>query len=63
MLAAAHTARGHDWKPAGAVLEGDVRHRMYSESGFLNVFEQHWDGSPDPARAYGQLDAYLRRIR
>ena len=63
MLNAARNARGRDWKPAGSVLEGDVQHRMYSESGFLNVFEQQWDGSPGLASAYGQLDSYLRHIR
>lgn len=62
MLITARNARGSDWKPAGAVLEGDVQHRMYSESGFLNIFEQHWNGSPDPAAAYVQLDAYLSRL-
>jgi hypothetical protein len=36
---------------------------MYSESGFLNVFEQQWDGSPDPTRVFAPLDAYLRRLR
>ena len=63
MLATARNARGHDWKPAGSVLEGDVQHRMYSESGFLNVFEQRWDGSADATRAYAQLDVYLRQLR
>jgi hypothetical protein len=63
MLAAARKARGPDFKPAGAVLEGDVRRLMYSESGFLNLFERQWDGSPDPTRAYAQLDAYLRHLR
>jgi tetratricopeptide (TPR) repeat protein len=63
MLATARNARGRDWKPAGSVLEGDVQRRMYSESGFLNVFEQQWDGSPDLTRAYAQLDPYLRRFR
>ncbi len=63
MLTAARTARGRDWKPAGAALEGDVQHRMYNESGFLNVFETQWDGSPEPAHSYGQLDLYLRRFR
>jgi TolA-binding protein len=62
MLTSASKARGPDWKPSGSVLEGDVQHRMYSESGFLNVFEQQWDGSPEIASAYGQLDAYLRRF-
>jgi hypothetical protein len=59
----AHNARGRDWKPAGSALEGDVQRRMYSESGFLNVFEQQWDDPPELTRAYGQLDAYLRRLR
>jgi hypothetical protein len=63
MLAAARDARGRDWKPAGSALEGDVQHRMYSESGFLNVFAQQWDGSPEPTRAFGQLDAYVGRLR
>ena len=51
MLDTARNARGRDWKPAGSALEGDVQHRVYSESGFLNVFEQQWDGSPDPTHA------------
>jgi enediyne biosynthesis protein E4 len=63
MLATARNARGRDWRPAGSALEGDVQRRMYSESGFLNVFEQQWDGSPELTRAYAQLDAYLRRFR
>src|SRR5215469_13373041 len=62
-LSTARNARGPDWKPAGSVLEGDVQHRMYSESGFLNVFEQQWDGSEDLAQAYAPLDTYLRRTR
>lgn len=63
MLIAAGKARGPDWKPVGSVMEGDVRRRMYTESGFLNVFEQEWNGSADPAPAYGPLDNYLRRFR
>jgi enediyne biosynthesis protein E4 len=63
MLASARNARGRDWKPAGSALEGDVQRRMYSESGFLSVFEQQWDGSPDVTGSYAQLDAYLRRFR
>jgi tetratricopeptide (TPR) repeat protein len=62
-LGSARQARGPDWKPAGSVLEGDVQRRMYSESGFLNVFERQWDGASDPSRAYAPLDAYLRRLR
>ncbi len=63
MLDRVRNARGPDWKPAGSVLEGDVRQRMYSESGFLTIFEQQWDGSTKLARAYEPLDAFLRRFR
>jgi tetratricopeptide (TPR) repeat protein len=63
MLNAARNARGRDWKPAGSVLEGDVQHRMYSESGFLDIFEKQWDGSSDLTHTYSQLDVYLRSLR
>ena len=63
MLTATREARGPDWKPVGSVLEGDVKRLMYSESGFLNLFERQWDGSQDPPHAYAQLDAYLHRLR
>ena len=63
LLQSAHQALGPGWKPAGAVLEGEVRQRMFSESGFLGVFEQQWSGSTNAAIAYGQLDAYLHRLR
>jgi Tfp pilus assembly protein PilF len=62
MLAEAHTALGPDWKPAGSVLEGDVRRRMYSESGFLGVFPQQWDGNSNPSLAYARLDSYVHRM-
>jgi tetratricopeptide (TPR) repeat protein len=63
LLKAARTALGRDWKPAGSALEGDVERRMHSESGFLSVFAQQWDGSPSPEYAYSGLDRYLRRFR
>jgi tetratricopeptide (TPR) repeat protein len=63
MLRSAQQALGPDGKPAGAVLEGDVRQRMFSESGFLGLFEQNWDGSLNPTSAYTGLEAYLRRLR
>src|SRR5215472_8696518 len=62
-LGSARNVRGPDWKPAGSVLEGDVQRRMYSESGFLDVFERQWDGVPDPSRAFAPLEMYLRRLR
>jgi hypothetical protein len=63
MLSAARIALGPDWKPTGAALEGDVKRRMYSDSGFLNVFVEGWDGSPAPDRAYSRIEQYLRRFR
>ena len=63
MLTATRAARGPDWKPVGGVLEGDVKRLMYSESGFLNLFEQQWEGSADLVRVYAPLDAYLRSLR
>lgn len=63
MLREAATALGPDWKPRGSVLEGDVRRRMYSESGFLGSFVEQWDGDANPAAAYARMDNYLRRLR
>jgi tetratricopeptide (TPR) repeat protein len=63
MLQTARKTLGPDWKPAGAVFEGDVRQRMFTESGFLGIFKQQWDGSSNPASAYGALDNYIRRYQ
>jgi hypothetical protein len=63
MLDAARSARGSDWKPRGSVLEGDVHQRMSSESAFLNVFVDEWDGSDDPKHAYEKLHVYLEAFR
>jgi hypothetical protein len=62
MLAQARIARGRDWKPAGTVLEGEVKGRMHSDSGFLNLFEQQWSGGTNPAQTFARLDAFLRRF-
>ena len=62
MLAAALRARGPGWKPTGSVHEGDVKQRMFSEFGFLGVFEQRWDGTAAPERAYREMWAYLAAI-
>ncbi|MBL0156933.1 MAG: VCBS repeat-containing protein [Bryobacterales bacterium] len=62
MLDAAVRARGPGWKPAGSVHEGDVKQRMFSEFGFLGVFEQRWDGATTPERAYRDMAAYLSAI-
>jgi cytochrome c-type biogenesis protein CcmH/NrfG len=59
MLGSAIQARGKDWKPAGAALEGDVRQAMFREAGFLNVFERRWRGETEPAVAFRDLRAYF----
>jgi enediyne biosynthesis protein E4 len=63
LLNAARNTRGKDWKPFGAVAEGDVQRRMHRESGFLTTFEQQWNGAPVPARAFSDLDNFLKRYR
>jgi tetratricopeptide (TPR) repeat protein len=59
LLTQAGNARGKDWKPSGAVAEGDVKRQMHRESGFLTVFEQRWNGDTNPASAYAPMDRYL----
>ncbi len=63
LLRAAGAARGPDWKPEGAVAEGDVARLMHRESGPLTRFWEGWDGGDDPAGAFGELDAHLRDFR
>lgn len=62
LLEKVREARGKEWKPAGAALEGDVKQRMFNESGFLNVFERQWDGQAPPQQAFGALQTYLRGL-
>jgi tetratricopeptide (TPR) repeat protein len=63
MLSAARKARGADWKPSGAALEGDVQRRMHEQSAFLSLFAEAWDGTASPERAYDGMDQYLRQLR
>jgi len=58
-LNTARKSRGKDWKPMGAVAEGDVKRQMHRESGFLSVFEQQWNGDLNPPTAFSALDEYL----
>ncbi|MBI3697780.1 MAG: VCBS repeat-containing protein [Acidobacteria bacterium] len=62
LLVAARKALGDDWKPQGSVAEGDVRQKMYSEETVLSRFWERWNGSPEPAPAFGPLDSYLKRL-
>jgi tetratricopeptide (TPR) repeat protein len=63
LLNTARNTRGKDWKPSGAVAEGDVQRQMHRESGFLTIFEQQWNGDSNPPRAYAALDELLRGQR
>jgi enediyne biosynthesis protein E4 len=62
-LASARSALGPDWKPAGTVLEGDVRRQMFSEAGFLGIFQQRWTGSSDLSMTFRGLDVFLQRLQ
>ena len=59
LLASAKNARGKDWKPAGAVAEGDVRARMYAEGSVLSSCWESWNGSIDPPTVYTPLRTKL----
>jgi len=59
LLEAAQKARGPDWKPRGAVAEGDVARRMHLEGTPTSRFWEQWDGKPDPASAFRALYAFL----
>lgn len=59
MLDAAAKARGPDWKPAGSVAEGEVKHSMVVLPGFLSSFEERWSGQRDARAAFAKLEAFL----
>jgi tetratricopeptide (TPR) repeat protein len=59
LLRTARQARGEDWKPVGAVAEGDVAKRMYTEETPLSRFWESWDGEVAPDAAFGPLDGFL----
>ena len=60
LLVKASNARGEEWKPEGATAEGDVKHRMHTESTPLGRFWREWDGALDPGTSYSSLDTYLK---
>jgi len=55
LLRKARKALGPEWKPKGAVAEGDVAVRMHQEETPLSRYWETWDGSEDPASAFGDL--------
>jgi hypothetical protein len=62
LLSSARAARGEEWKPEGAVAEGDVASRMHREVTPLSRFWEAWDGEPDPAAAFAALEDHLGRL-
>ncbi len=58
-VAAIRAARGPDWKPEGAVAEGDVATRMHSDETPLSGFWQRWDGATDIEDSFRQLRGFL----
>ena len=59
LLQAARGARGDDWKPAGAVAEGDVARAMHREATPLSLFWESWDDSSSPQEAFTALTTRL----
>ena len=55
LLRKAQEARGPDWKPEGAVAEGDVVAQMHRIETPLSAYWQTWDGDEDPAEAFTDL--------
>ncbi|HVS04528.1 MAG TPA: FG-GAP-like repeat-containing protein [Thermoanaerobaculia bacterium] len=60
LLTAARAARGEEWKPAGAVAEGDVAVTMHRDETPLSVFWEGWDGgAADLDAAFSGLRVFL----
>ncbi len=60
LLEQAAAARGEEWKPEGAVAEGDVARRMHAESSPLSAYWEAWDGTTaDLSAVFGRLDERL----
>jgi tetratricopeptide (TPR) repeat protein len=59
LLRFAVDARGPEWKPEGAVAEGDVVGRMHSEVTPLSRFWNAWDGSLILPSTFSALEEFL----
>jgi tetratricopeptide (TPR) repeat protein len=59
MLQKAHDARREEWKPEGAVAEGEVEHKMHTEASPLLPYFERWDGTLDPNVAFRPLGRHL----
>ena len=59
LLETARAALGPEWKPEGAVAEGDVKERMHTEATPLSTFWEAWDGGSEPAVVFAALAEHL----
>jgi tetratricopeptide (TPR) repeat protein len=59
LLRYAVEARGPEWKPEGAVAEGDVLGRMHIEVTPLSRFWNDWNGVLSPEMAFSALREFL----
>jgi tetratricopeptide (TPR) repeat protein len=59
LLAEVRRARGPEWKPEGAVAEGDTATQMHIERTPLVRFAQRWDGESAPDKAFEDLKRYI----
>ncbi len=63
LLERARDARREEWKPEGAVAEGEVTRKMHTEATPLLHLFQDWDGTLDPPAAFARIDTHLNRLR
>ncbi len=63
LLEQAAAARGEEWKPEGAVAEGDVARAMHREVSPLSRFWEGWDGVAEPQIALEPLSRHLAAVR
>ncbi|MDX1631855.1 MAG: FG-GAP-like repeat-containing protein [Thermoanaerobaculia bacterium] len=63
LLERAREARGEEWKPEGAVAEGDVARKMHREQTPLADACRSWGGDPDPDAAFVDLREHLAKLR
>lgn len=55
LLVKARAARGEEWKPEGAVAEGDTARRVHREESPLASYWRGWDGESTGEEAFGEL--------
>ncbi|MEE8368462.1 MAG: tetratricopeptide repeat protein, partial [Thermoanaerobaculia bacterium] len=59
LLQSVAEARGAEWKPEGAVAEGDVVGRMHTEVTPLSRYWNAWDGSLNLPSTFSALEEFL----